>query len=68
MLDQASNRAGVLIEALPYIRRFAGAVVVVKFGGNAMESDELAGPTAFLLSDAASYPTRGDGVRDRRSA
>jgi acetylglutamate kinase len=32
----------VLIEALPYIRQFAGSVVVVKFGGNAMESPELA--------------------------
>ena len=40
--ETASNRAEVLIEALPYIRRFAGAVVVVKFGGNAMESPELA--------------------------
>ncbi len=42
MTPQAANRAEVLIEALPYIRRFAGAVVVVKFGGNAMESAELA--------------------------
>jgi acetylglutamate kinase len=42
MTAQAANRAEVLIEALPYIRRFAGAVVVVKFGGNAMESAELA--------------------------
>jgi acetylglutamate kinase len=36
------RRAGVLVETLPYITRFAGRVVVVKFGGNAMESDELA--------------------------
>ena len=42
MTPEAANRAEVLIEALPYIRRFAGAVVVVKFGGNAMESAELA--------------------------
>ena len=39
-------RADVLIEALPYIRRFAGKVVVVKYGGNALagatESDALA--------------------------
>jgi acetylglutamate kinase len=42
MTEKATNRAEVLIEALPYIRRFAGAVVVVKFGGNAMESAELA--------------------------
>jgi acetylglutamate kinase len=41
-MEQAATRADVLIEALPYIRRFAGAVVVVKFGGNAMESPELA--------------------------
>jgi acetylglutamate kinase len=32
----AGTRAQVLVEALPYIRRFAGAVVVVKYGGNAM--------------------------------
>ncbi len=31
----------VLVEALPYIRRFAGAVVVVKYGGNAMDDGAL---------------------------
>ena len=31
----------VLLQALPYIERFRGAVVVVKFGGNAMTSPEL---------------------------
>ena len=36
------RRAGVLVETLPYITRFAGRVIVVKFGGNAMESEELA--------------------------
>ena len=39
-------RASVLIEALPYIRRFAGKTIVVKYGGNALagatESDALA--------------------------
>lgn len=34
--------AAILVEALPYIRRFAGAIVVVKFGGNAMVDPELA--------------------------
>ena len=38
----ATDRAGVLVEALPYIRRFFGATVVVKYGGNAM-GDERAG-------------------------
>ncbi len=32
----AADKAAVLIEALPYLRRFAGSVVVVKYGGNAM--------------------------------
>ena len=32
----AVERAGVLVEALPYITRFRGKVVVVKYGGNAM--------------------------------
>jgi len=35
------QRAGALIEALPYIKRFRGSVVVVKFGGNAMVNEDL---------------------------
>ncbi len=35
------HRASVLIEALPYIQRFHGAVIVVKFGGHAMTDPEL---------------------------
>ncbi len=39
----AGDKAEVLVEALPYIRRFRGSTVVVKYGGNAMGgSDELA--------------------------
>jgi acetylglutamate kinase len=37
-LDLLGDKADVLVEALPYIRRFAGKVVVVKYGGNAMPS------------------------------
>jgi acetylglutamate kinase len=33
---RAGERAAVLVEALPYIQRFAGQVVVVKYGGNAL--------------------------------
>ncbi len=40
--DAAQERAGVLVEALPYIQRFRGAVVVVKYGGNAMVDPSLA--------------------------
>jgi acetylglutamate kinase len=38
---QAANIAKVLIEALPYIRKFHGKTIVVKYGGNAMIADEL---------------------------
>ncbi len=36
-----SDRAQVLIEALPYIQGYTGKTVVVKYGGNAMISEEL---------------------------
>jgi len=37
----AINFARVLTEALPYIHRFAGKTVVIKYGGNAMVDDKL---------------------------
>lgn len=39
--DAATNVANVLTEALPYIQRFTGKTIVVKFGGNAMVDKEL---------------------------
>ncbi len=36
-----AERAKVLIEALPYIRNYNGKILVVKYGGNAMTSEEL---------------------------
>ncbi|MGC9385997.1 MAG: acetylglutamate kinase [Hydrogenovibrio sp.] len=38
---QAQNIASVLAEALPYIQRFAGKTIVVKYGGNAMTEAAL---------------------------
>ena len=35
------DRAQVLVEALPYIQKYNGKTIVVKYGGNAMISDEL---------------------------
>ncbi|GAA1033572.1 MULTISPECIES: acetylglutamate kinase [Amycolatopsis] len=40
-LASAAEKAGVLIEALPWLQRFHGATVVVKYGGNAMIDDQL---------------------------
>lgn len=42
MTDLALRRAEVLLEALPYIRRFRDARVVIKLGGNAMVDASLA--------------------------
>ena len=42
-LDKASAMqvASVLSKALPYIQRFSGTTIVIKYGGNAMENEEL---------------------------
>ena len=39
--NSAHDTARILIEALPYIQRFSGTTVVIKYGGNAMENEEL---------------------------
>lgn len=36
-----SERANILVQALPYIKKYAGVTVVVKYGGNAMLNEEL---------------------------
>lgn len=38
---EVSNRAQVLVQAMPYIQKYAGKTVVVKYGGNAMINEEL---------------------------
>ncbi len=35
------EKASILIESLPYIKKFAGKTFVIKYGGHAMENDEL---------------------------
>ncbi|MCR1163310.1 acetylglutamate kinase [Paenarthrobacter sp. UW852] len=40
-MSDAQDKAGTLIEALPWIQRFAGTTMVIKYGGNAMVNDEL---------------------------
>lgn len=41
MVTDQTDTATVLIEALPYIQRFNGATIVVKFGGHAMVDEKL---------------------------
>jgi acetylglutamate kinase len=40
-IDTAGQKAAVLAEALPWLQRFHGTTVVIKYGGNAMLDDEL---------------------------
>ena len=40
-LARATEVAQVLSEALPYIQKFAGRTIVVKYGGNAMTDEDL---------------------------
>ncbi len=49
-MHEIIKKADVLIEALPYIQRFRGSIVVVKFGGSAMESADRA---SEVLTDIA---------------
>lgn len=41
MREEALQKANVLVEALPWINEWRGETVVVKYGGSAMESEEL---------------------------
>lgn len=58
-LPKALQTAEVLTEALPYIQRFEGKVIVVKYGGNAMTDPELESSFArdiVLLKTVGIYP------------
>ena len=50
-MEELIKKAGILIEALPFIQKFAGKTVVIKYGGNAMINDELKNSSAFFWSD-----------------
>lgn len=47
----AEAKAEVLVEALPYIRRFRGRVMVIKYGGNAMGDSDDATELAHFAQD-----------------
>src|SRR5438034_688050 len=41
MVDTLIQKADTLLEVLPYIQRFSGKTLVIKYGGHAMEDEEL---------------------------
>ena len=53
------SRADVLVEALPYIRRFAGRTVVVKYGGNALAGTSEHDALALFAEDIVLMHTVG---------
>ena len=55
MPENQFDRAKVLNEALPYIQKYNGKTVVVKYGGNAMISEEL---REAVISDVVLLATR----------
>ncbi|MBQ9367012.1 MAG: acetylglutamate kinase [Victivallales bacterium] len=56
MMENLIAKAEVLLEALPYIQQFQGAMVLVKFGGSAMEDPEV---TKRVLKDIAFMQSAG---------
>lgn len=41
MIQQAIDKAHILVEALPYIKKFQGRIAVIKFGGSIMVNEQL---------------------------
>ena len=41
MSTTSELKASILIQALPYIQKYYGKIIVVKYGGNAMINDDL---------------------------
>ncbi len=62
------DKAAVLVEALPYIRRFWGSVVVVKYGGNVLRAEPAGGRAEGAAggegADGAEEEAGGEAVDD----
>jgi acetylglutamate kinase len=64
----AAAKAAILVEALPYIRSFAGQVVVVKYGGNALPPTGARAATAARHDAAPHDAAPNDGPTTARTA
>ena len=56
IMNQNMERAKILVEALPYISRFAGKTIIIKYGGNAMNNP---GIMRTILQDVATLKIVG---------
>ena len=61
MIKRISNndRATILVQALPYIQKFSGETIVVKYGGNAMINEDL---KSAMMSDIVLMKSVGINV------
>ena len=50
------ERANIICEALPYIRKYSGKTLVIKYGGNAMNDEAI---TTTILQDIAALKIVG---------
>ena len=65
-MNNYMERSTVLVEALPYIQKWYGKTIVIKYGGNAMISQELRSAVIsdIILAQPGGRPG-GDGPRRR---
>ena len=54
-----NDRAQILAQALPYIQKYAGKTIVVKYGGNAMINEEI---KAAVMTDIVLMQSVGINV------
>ena len=40
-MNDVASKVATLMEAMPYLKKYAGKVIVIKYGGNAMINEEL---------------------------
>ena len=53
--EKDQEKAQILIEALPYIQRFNGNTVVVKYGGSAMKDEDLKEAYKRIIANNSKY-------------
>lgn len=58
-IEEAQQRAAMLVDALPWIRQWSGSTIVVKYGGAAMENNEL---KELVMSDVLLMKLMGVNV------
>ena len=59
-MNDVASKVATLMEAMPYLKKYAGKVIVIKYGGNAMINEEL---KAAVLQDVVMLKLLGHQAR-----